>query len=182
MAILFFLGITFNSCQKENVTQDNQPLEKDYLTPMPTKIAEGKFDVVPQMKNSSTLKATIDLYNSEFIDGGMAMIAGQFMPTIIVGNQRWTTVDFKGYINDPSLNKLENTIYGDAKDPNSTNYYSYNLAMTLNGSPTMMNYYAPAGLVELSNWRIPSWSDVNHLGYLSGGDDAKVNTNLKFTD
>ena len=180
LLFLLFLGTAFYSCQKDDICQENEPLAEDFLTPMPTKTAEGDFDIVPQIEKSSTLKSTTDLYDSEFIDGGMAMIAGQFMPTVIVGDQRWTTVDFKGHIQNASLTNLENSIYGDATDPNSTNYYSYNLAMTLNGSPTMMNYNAPAGLAELSNWRIPSWSDENHLGYMSGGDNAKVNTNLDF--
>ena len=162
--LLILLGVTFYSCQKEEIAQESETVNEDYLTPMPETIDEGEFDIIAQPENYSTS----NLYGSEFKDGGMAMIAGQFLTTAVIGNQRWTTIDFKGYLNDPTLTDIENTIFGDATDLNSTRYYSHKLAMTINESPTMLNYNAPDGLVELSNWRIPSRQDINNLGFMVG--------------
>ena len=176
--LLILLGLTFYSCQKEEIAQESKPVKDNYLTPIPEAVDEGEFDIIAKPESQTTSS----LFKSEFKDGGMAMIAGQFLPTVVIGNQRWIALDFKGYLNDPSLTKTENTIYGNASDPNSTNFYSYKLAMTLNESPTIMNYNAPDGLVELSNWRIPSKRDVSNLGFMAGPGiegDTKINNNLR---
>lgn len=116
------------------------------------------------------------VYDYSFIDGGMALIAGQFLPTVIIGDQRWTTMDYKGVLHDTSLSDWDNKLYGVATAADSTVYYSYNLAMTLNNTATTFNLYSPTGLVEESNWRIPSTTDDNHLYHLANGNETLINT------
>lgn len=176
LAVLFIFGLAFYSCQKEDLRQETLTKEKEFFTPIGDNIKEGEFDIVP-WGDQSTLKSS-GSYN--FIDGGMVMVGGQFMSTVIIGNQRWTTIDFKGLLNDPSFSKWDNLLYGTALSLDTTVYYSYNLAMTLNDSPTMMSYGPPAGLVETSTWRIPSWSDEQHLYQLASGDEEAISTALQY--
>lgn len=131
-------------------------------------------DIVPWSDCSYNKSA--NLQTTTFMDGGMALIAGHFLPTVIIGNQRWTTMDYKGYLHDSNLSDWDNVMYGIATSIDSTVYYSYNLAMTLNNTPTTLNYYSPVGLVETSSWRIPSWDDENHLHYMTNGNDELINT------
>ncbi|MFT3738562.1 MAG: hypothetical protein QM786_07370 [Breznakibacter sp.] len=175
LCLLLIVAFTW-SCQKEtgnDPTQTNDDLELI----MPSIVREGKFDIVP-WDNNSALKST--QASAQFTDGGMAMIAGQFFPTVIIGNQRWTIMDFKGTISDPSLSYWDKITYGEITPLDTTRYYSYNAAMTLNGSPTLLNLYAPAGLTEVSNWRIPTWEDESDLYQMAQGDETAINTAMDF--
>lgn len=177
--LTFIVVLSVWSCQKESFDQETIQDKNDFFTPIGNNAKEGDFDVVPWPEKSN-LKSSQSLYDSEFIDGGMVMVGGQFMRTVIIGNQRWTIDDYKMNITDPSLSIWENKIYGDAQQVDTTLYYSYNLAMTLNGSPTMMSYNAPSGLVETSSWRIPTWSDENDLGYMAAGDMEAITNALEY--
>lgn len=132
------------------------------------------LDTVPWYDYSYNKSAS--LQTSSFRDGGMVYVAGQLLPTVIIGDQRWTTMDYKGYLHDSNLSEWDNVMYGVATSSDSTVYYSYNLAMTLNNTITMANFYSPAGLEETSSWRIPSWEDENHLHHLANGNETLINT------
>jgi hypothetical protein len=173
---LFLLTMFVWNCQQEIDDKYEQPNDDSNLT-IPSIVKKGEFDIVP-WNNNSYLKSTQS--SNLFTDGGMAMIVGQFLPTVIIGNQRWTTMDFKGMISNPSLSKWDNKLYGKTLPMDTTIYYSYNLAMTLNNTPTMINYYAPDGLVERSNWRIPTQSDENNLHIMALGDETAINDAMNF--
>lgn len=118
------------------------------------------------------------LEGAPFRDGGFVMVAGQYLPTVVIGNQRWTTADFKGLLQLDSGNRFDNKLYGNAMNPDSTLYYSYKLAMLLEDSPTLFNAYPPTGLKELSKWRIPEVDDFVRLCYMAESDYVEMNRQL----
>lgn len=152
ISISFIFGIAVISCQKDNdfVTETNK------FSPVQAKRKlETQFEQIPF---SSLLKSTNFSEKQEFKDGGFVQVASQFFPTKIVGDQRWITANYTTPITGQTFNN-GNTIH-----------HSYEAAISLNGSPTQMNMYAPANLTETSTWRIPSQDDMEHLYQMLQGD------------
>ncbi len=163
IAILIILGALIYSCQKE---PDLTPERDSLLSFEAQKIVEEQFDKIPFDLN---IKSTSFDEKQEFIDGGFVQVAGQFFPTKIIGDQRWITANYT------------TPISGQTFSNGGTIHHSYEAAMALDDSPTQMNLYGPSGLVETSNWRIPSWYDVNHLHHMTYGDEAGIATGLNLT-
>lgn len=157
-AFIAIIGLAFTSCQKEEefVPQEDQSVFRTAEKTEIMKLEETAF--------SST--KTIFTEKQVFLNGGVVIISYQYLTTKIVGDQRWCTMDYSGYISGTVFNN-ENTIH-----------HSYDAAMSLNGSTTLMNIASPTNLVELSNWRIPSWDDLDHLHNMVYGDIASKVTGL----
>lgn len=135
----------------------------------PSKATNSEEVEFEQTSFYNGLKSTTISGKQDFVDGGFVQIGMQFFPTKIVGDQRWITVDYTAQISGQTFSN------------GGTIHHSYEAAMSLDGSSTIMNMYAPTGLVENSNWRIPSWSDMNHLGSMTYGDSESAISNLNLT-
>jgi hypothetical protein len=153
-AFIAIIGFAFTSCQKEEV----ELLEKqaEFLTA--DKVEEIKFEETSfiSTKSSFTTKQV-------FLDGGCVTINGSFFPTKIVGDQRWIILNYNKEIGSKSF------------QTGNTTHHLYADAMTLNGSVSSNpRFYEPTNLVEKSNWRIPTWLDVNHLHHMVYGDEPSI--------
>ncbi len=153
-------SVVLFSCQKEEESEQILPSNEKLF------ISVNKTEDFKLNKQSFVTSKSSFTEKQVFLDGGFAMIAGQFFPTKIVGDQRWITFDYKAFIQNPSFNC------------GGTIHHSYEAAISLNGSATTMNFYPPANLVEKSTWRIPSWNDLNHLHHMVYSDEASIITGL----
>lgn len=162
LATVAFAVVMFTSCEKEIVESTQAENEPKILTATRTeeiKLDEKRFI---SKKSSFTTK-------QEFIAGGFVIINGTLLPTTIVGDQRWITLDYQAYIS------------GQAFRNGNTTHHSYDAAMMLNNTSGVN--YLPSDIEELSKWRIPSWDDMNHLHHMVFGDEASivVGLNMKAT-
>ncbi len=163
IAISIVFALLICGCQKET----DLALEKDRLSSFDAqKTSEIQLNKTPF---APIPKSTSFDEKQEFIDGGFVQVAGQFFPTKIVGDQRWITANYTTPVTGQTFNN------------GGTIHHSYEAAMALDGSPTQINIYAPSSLVETSNWRIPSWQDMNHLYIMTYGDNEGIATGLNLT-
>ncbi len=162
------IGLFFTACEKEGNINSEQPklsprVVKNLITPTESETVE----VIKVPFSENRTKAFTE--KQVFLDGGFAIINGNFAPTTIVGDQRWMLVDYN-WIQQPNDTTVSSL--------NNTNMYTYADAMTLNNSPISISPFEPANITQLSNWRIPSWDDMNHLHHMVYGDEASIITGL----
>ncbi len=87
------VGLFFTSCEKEEtgLVPEKQAEQDKFLT------ADEEETIKLNETSFSTTKTTFT-EKQIFLDGGSVVINGLFLPTKIVGDQRWITVDYFGQI------------------------------------------------------------------------------------
>lgn len=154
-AIIAIAGLAFTGCQKEAAELVPQENQAEFLTADKTEEIKLEETAFSSKKSSFTVKQV-------FLDGGTVIFSNwTAASTTIVGNQRWTTINYSGQI--PNVTPFyEGGAY----------QYPYDAAMTLNGLTSAMN--TKTGIIENSTWRIPTWDDMNHLHHMVHGDEASI--------
>lgn len=178
--ILYAIFVALSSCKDENIQMvDCQKINDFWSTlTMPDYAGSLDFDTIALFDELGGNKAVSVVLEEKqtFKNGGYVTIGGIVMKTTIVGNQRWTTVDYKGFLYEAAFDSIENRIFGKR---DTTIYYSYELAMTLNESETEDSDDEPDGLIELSKWRIPTLDDEYNFAYMLRKDYKAMAKGLK---
>lgn len=146
------------------------------------------------------LKSTDSTYDGlpsdkqEFVYGGIALLSNYIgMETTIVGNQRWTTMDYfviqsscettsdlepeyiEGDVWQNNIDSLDNIVI----EYESVYHFSWPTAMTIGEFSTIANVGSPDGLTEESKWRIPTQRDAKRLCYMLRKDYEAINAGLE---
>ncbi len=157
IAIIAIVGVAFTGCQKENnLSEPTQSIPEQEV------IVVTKTEEVELNKKEFDAPKRYFPQKQVFLDGGFVKFSNNmFALTVVVGDQRWIVTDYMGIISNVT-----------PISAGGTYHYPYHAAMSLNGLTTDQNFN-PA-IVEKSDWRIPSWYDMNHLHHMVHGDEESI--------
>lgn len=204
---LLFVVIACDSSIEEEVFADSETATDESKSNVIT-LKDGDFivsnlaieDIFISIDTSYTkLKSTDSTYDGlpsdkqEFVYGGIALLSNYIgMETTIVGNQRWTTMDYsvlqssyettsdlepeyiEGDIWQNNIDSLDNIVI----EYDNVYHFSWPTAMTIGEFSTIANVGSPNGLTEESKWRIPTQRDAKRLCYMLRKDYEAINAGL----